>query len=139
MPDFEQRCREVQFTPERRLCGVGVSSACMVSNGNVYPCAGWQEMVLGNLNQQTLQDIWDNSEKIKWLRGLKMKDMGGGECCNCDRAAFCSPCMVRNANENPDGDPLKINRHFCAVAAKNKQIVLDWRKANYKAVENAKN
>lgn len=139
MPDFEQRCREVQFNPERRLCGVGVSSACMVSNGNVYPCAGWQEMVLGNLNQQTLQDIWDNSEKIKWLRGLKMKDMGGGECCNCDRAAFCSPCMVRNANENPDGDPLKINRHFCAVAAKNKQIVLDWRKANYKAVENAKN
>lgn len=126
-PDFEKRCSQNQLNPERRLCGVGVSSCCMVANGNVYPCAGWQEMVLGNLKNDTLQNIWDNSEKIKWLRSLKMKDMGGGECCQCDKAAFCAPCMVRNANESPTGNPLEINRHFCAVAAKNKQIVLDWR------------
>ena len=133
-PDFVKRCNEAQFNPERRLCGVGVSSCCMVANGNVYPCAGWQEMVLGNLKETPLQEIWDNSEKIKWLRGLKMKDLGGGECCNCDKAAFCSPCLVRNANESPTGDPLEINRHFCAVAAKNKQIVLDWREAKLKAL-----
>ena len=132
--DFVKRCNEAQFNPERRLCGVGVSTCCMVANGNVYPCAGWQEMVLGNLNETPLQEIWDNSEKIKWLRGLKMKDLGGGECCNCDKAAFCSPCLVRNANESPTGDPLEINRHFCAVAAKNKQIVLDWRNAHFKEV-----
>ena len=131
-PNFVARCNENQFNPERRLCGVGISSCCMVSNGNVYPCAGWQEMVLGNLNETLLQEIWDNSEKIKWLRGLKMKDLGGGECCKCDKAAFCAPCMVRNANESPTGNPLEINRHFCAVAAKNKQIVLDWRKAKLK-------
>ena len=128
-PDFLEQCNQNQFNPERRLCGVGISTCCMVSNGNVYPCAGWQEMVLGNLNETPLKDIWENSEKIKWLRSLKMKDMGGGECCNCDKAAFCAPCMVRNANESPIGDPLEINRHFCAVAAKNKQIVLDWRNA----------
>ena len=128
-PDFLEQCNQNQFNPERRLCGVGISTCCMVSNGNVYPCAGWQEMVLGNLNETPLKDIWENSEKIKWLRSLKMKDMGGGECCNCDKAAFCAPCMVRNANESPTGDPLEINRHFCAVAAKNKQIVLDWRNA----------
>jgi len=133
-PDFVKRCNEAQFNPERRLCGVGVSTCCMVANGNVYPCAGWQEMVLGNLKETPLQEIWDNSEKIKWLRGLKMKDLGGGECCNCDKAAFCSPCLVRNANESPTGDPLEINRHFCAVAAKNKQIVLDWRNAHFKEV-----
>lgn len=131
-PDFVQRCNENQFNPERRLCGVGISSCCMVSNGNVYPCAGWQEMVLGNLNDTPLQEIWNNSEKIKWLRSLKFKDLGGGECCKCDKAAFCSPCMVRNANESPTGNPLEINRHFCAVAAKNKQIVLDWREAKLK-------
>ena len=133
-PDFVKHCNEAQFNPERRLCGVGVSSCCMVANGNVYPCAGWQEMVLGNLKETPLQEIWDNSEKIKWLRGLKMKDLGGGECCNCDKAAFCSPCLVRNANESPTGNPLEINRHFCAVAAKNKQIVLDWRNAHFKEV-----
>ena len=133
-PDFIQRCNENQFNPERRLCGVGISSCCMVANGNVYPCAGWQEMVLGNLNDDTLENIWNNSEKIKWLRGLKMKDLGNGECCKCDKAAFCAPCMVRNANESPTGNPLEINRHFCAVAAKNKQIVLDWREAKLKAM-----
>ena len=131
-PDFVHHCNENQFNPERRLCGVGISSCCMVANGNVYPCAGWQEMVLGNLNENSLQDIWDNSEKIKWLRGLKLKDLGNGECCKCDKAAFCAPCMVRNANESPTGNPLEINRHFCAVAAKNKQIVLDWREAKLK-------
>lgn len=128
-PDFLEQCNQNQFNPERRLCGVGISTCCMISNGNVYPCAGWQEMVLGNLNETPLKEIWENSEKIKWLRSLKMKDMGGGECCNCDKAAFCAPCMVRNANESPTGNPLEINRHFCAVAAKNKQIVLDWRNA----------
>ena len=133
-PDFVKRCNKAQFNPERRLCGVGISTCCMVANGNVYPCAGWQEMVLGNIAETPLQEIWDNSEKIKWLRSLKMKDLGGGECCNCDKAAFCSPCLVRNANESPTGNPLEINRHFCAVAAKNKQIVLDWRNAHFKEV-----
>ncbi len=128
-PDFVQRCSENQFNPERRLCGVGVSTCCMVANGNVYPCAGWQEMVLGNLKEDTLENIWNNSEKINWLRSLKFKDFGGGECCKCDRAAFCAPCMVRNANESPTGNPLEINRHFCAVAAKNKEIVLKYRES----------
>ncbi len=134
-PDFAQRCNEQQFNPERRLCGVGISSCCMVANGNVYPCAGWQEMVLGNINETPLKEIWENSEKIKWLRSLKMKDLGNGECCKCDKAAFCAPCMVRNANESPTGNPLEINKHFCAVAAKNKQIVLDWREAKLKELE----
>ena len=131
-PDFLEQCNKEQFNPERRLCGVGISTCCMVSNGNVYPCAGWQEMVLGNLNETPLKEIWENSEKIKWLRSLKFKDMGGGECCKCDKAAFCAPCMVRNANESPTGNPLEINRHFCAIAAKNKQIVLDWREKELK-------
>lgn len=134
-PDFVERCNKNQFNPERRLCGVGISSCCMVANGNVYPCAGWQEMVLGNLQNDTLQNIWDNSEKIKWLRSLKMKDLGNGACCKCDKSAFCAPCMVRNANESPTGNPLEINRHFCAVAQKNKEIILKWREAQFKTIE----
>ena len=86
------------------------------------------------LQTTLLKTSGTTANKIKWLRGLKMKDMGGGECCKCDKAAFCALCMVRNANESPTGNPLEINRHFCAVAAKNKQIVLDWREAKLKAV-----
>lgn len=43
-------------------------------------------------------------------------------------------CMVRNANEDPEGNPLKINKHFCKVAALNRQIALDW-KAKLQAVQ----
>lgn len=35
--------------------------------------------------------------------------------------------MVRNANEDPEGNPLHINEHFCKVAALNRKIVLDWK------------
>lgn len=126
-PDFLERCDALTHDPERRLCGVGISSCCMVANGNVYPCAGWQEMVLGNAAETPLRKIWEESEKMRWLRSLKFKDLGGGECCKCRNAAFCAPCMVRNANESATGDPLEINRHFCAVAAENRRVVTEWR------------
>jgi hypothetical protein len=38
-----------------------------------------------------------------------------------------SPLIQRAYNANDKGDPLKINEHFCKVAALNRQIVLDWK------------
>ena len=125
---FEEVCKSTCFNPDRRLCGVGISSCAMVSNGNVYPCPGWQDYIIGNLTKNTLEEIWASSPKSQYLRGLTMKDLGNGKCCKCENAAFCSPCLVRNANESPTGDPLEINSHFCKVAKLNKDIVLKWRK-----------
>ena len=107
------------------VCGVCVSSICMVANGNVYPCAGWQSYVCGNIKESSLRDIWENSPTVKYLRGLRKKDFP--QCLNCADKNFCAMCMVRNANENPQGDPLKINEHFCKVAALNRKIVMDWK------------
>jgi radical SAM protein with 4Fe4S-binding SPASM domain len=107
------------------VCGVCVSALCMVANGNVYPCAGWQGYVCGNLREMPLREIWDNSPKVQYLRRLRKKDFP--KCLSCPDKSFCAMCMVRNANENPEGDPLKINEHFCKVAALNKKIVLDWK------------
>jgi radical SAM protein with 4Fe4S-binding SPASM domain len=116
---------EARDTSDDIVCGVCVSSICMVANGNVYPCAGWQSYVVGNVYKQSLQDIWDNSPRVKYLRGLRKKDFP--KCRICPDKSFCAMCMVRNANENPEGDPLKINEHFCRVAALNRKIVLDWK------------
>jgi radical SAM protein with 4Fe4S-binding SPASM domain len=107
------------------VCGVCVSSICMIANGNVYPCAGWQDYVCGNLRETPLREIWDNSPKVNYLRNLRKKDFP--KCFQCADKSFCAMCMVRNANENPGGDPLKINEHFCRVAALNRKIVLDWK------------
>jgi radical SAM protein with 4Fe4S-binding SPASM domain len=97
----------------------------MVANGNVYPCAGWQDYVCGNLREQSLREIWENSPKVQYLRHLRRRDFP--KCLSCPEKAFCAMCMVRNANENRDGDPLKINEHFCKVAALNRKIAIEWK------------
>jgi radical SAM protein with 4Fe4S-binding SPASM domain len=107
------------------VCGVCIDSLCMVANGNIYPCAGWQSYVCGNLREQSLRDIWENSPRVKYLRGLRKKDFP--QCLSCQDKSFCAMCMVRNANENQKGDPLRINEHFCKVAKLNRKIVLDWK------------
>jgi len=107
------------------VCGVCISMICMVADGNVYPCAGWQDYVVGNVKQTPLKEIWYNSEKVKYLRNLRKKDFP--KCLKCSDKSFCAMCMVRNANEHPTGDPLAINEHFCKVAQINKKIVLEWK------------
>jgi radical SAM protein with 4Fe4S-binding SPASM domain len=131
-PDFKARFAETDFTvAEKRdtddeiICGVCISSICMIANGNIYPCAGWQDYICGNVNEQSLREIWEYSPKVQYLRSLRKKNMP--ECINCIDRNFCAVCMVRNGNEDPDGDFLKINKHFCKVAALNRKMVLDWK------------
>jgi radical SAM protein with 4Fe4S-binding SPASM domain len=123
--DFEMR--DTRDRSNDIVCGVCVASICMIANGNVYPCAGWQDYVVGNVKETSLQEIWNNSPKVKYLRSLRKKDFP--KCTNCGDRGFCAMCMVRNANENPQGDPLKINEHFCKIAALNRKIVLEWKES----------
>jgi radical SAM protein with 4Fe4S-binding SPASM domain len=130
--EYQKQMKDVDIAKEEKrdisndiVCGVCISSICMVANGNVYPCAGWQDYIVGNVKDTPLQKIWDSSPQVKYLRGLRKKDFP--MCLKCEDKAFCAMCMVRNANENPNGDPLKINEHFCKVARLNRKIVLDWK------------
>lgn len=111
--------------PDDFVCSVCRSTICIADNGNVYPCAGWQDYIVGNVKETSLNDIWDNSEKVQYLRSLRKKDFP--KCIQCTDKEFCTMCMVRNANEDPLGNPLKINKFFCDVAKLNKKIVLEWK------------
>ncbi|MDR3049872.1 MAG: radical SAM protein [Elusimicrobiota bacterium] len=132
---YQESIKETDFTElDKRdisndiICGVCISNLCMVADGSVYPCAGWQDYIVGNIRDQTLKDIWENSPKVKYLRSLRKKDFP--KCLDCSEKTFCAMCMVRNANENPKGDPLKINEHFCKVAKINKKMAMDWKIKN---------
>jgi len=105
------------------VCSVCRSTICMTNNGNVYPCEGWQDYIVGNVKETSLNDIWDNSEKVQYLRGLRNHDFP--KCIQCPDKEFCTMCMVRNANENPKGDPLVVNEFFCSIAKLNREIVLE--------------
>lgn len=129
-PDFVTQAEQYSNDLDAALCGVGISTCCMISNGNVYPCAGWQEYVCGNLNEHSLDYIWNDSPKMNELRSLRRRDMEA--CIGCENQAFCSPCMVRNANESPTGNPFEVSPYFCEVAKVNKSIVLTWREEQLK-------
>jgi radical SAM additional 4Fe4S-binding domain len=107
-------------TKDDYICSVCNSSLCIGINGDVFPCAGWQSCVLGNIKESTLKKIWFDSDKAKWLRNLKRKDLK--DCDNCKSINYCTICLVRNANESNTHNPLEVNNYFCKVAELKKQI-----------------
>lgn len=118
--------KKKNITPNDFVCSVCHSSICIAENGNVYPCAGWQDYVLGNVKETPINDIWENSKKVQYLRNLRNQDFP--KCIQCPDKEFCTMCMVRNANENPEGDPLVVNEFFCDIAKLNRQIMLEGKK-----------
>ena len=105
------------------LCGVGYDSCCITANGDVFPCAGWQNYVIGNVYHQTLKEIWENSEKVKNLR--KITQASFPKCLDCEAFDFCNRCLVRNYNES-NGNMFTIPKHFCDIAFLNMRIVKEY-------------
>lgn len=118
---------EIKFNLERYkkqpVCGVGYDNCCITANGDVYPCAGWQDYVLGNVYRQSLQEIWENSERVKELRKITQESFP--QCLECEARDFCARCLVRNYNES-GGDMFAVNHHFCDVAFLNKRLVEEY-------------
>ena len=112
---------------EMSLCGAGLNDLCVTVNGDIYPCAGWQGFVVGNVFRESLKEIWEHSPKLEQIRKIKQKDFP--KCLKCEARDFCNMCLVRNYNES-GGDMFKINEHFCKVAFLNKQIAEEWQKSH---------
>ncbi len=122
---YQKRRQKISINDgDAPFCGVGINTACMVANGNVYPCPGWQGYVCGNLKNQTLSDIWYNSKEISYLRKLRKSDIK--KCEKCANRIFCSPCLGRFANESSTGNPLEVATHFCNVAKVNKETIEEY-------------
>ena len=114
---------------EMPLCGAGFNDLCVTVNGDVYPCAGWQSFVVGNVFKKSLKDIWNNSPELIRLRKIRKRDFP--KCMTCEARDFCAMCLVRNYNES-NGDMFKINKHFCDVAFLTKRLVEEWREKHNK-------
>jgi radical SAM protein with 4Fe4S-binding SPASM domain len=125
LEELEKEAEKNKNNTDDFICSVCHSSICIAENGNVYPCAGWQDYIVGNVKENAIKDIWDNSERVQYLRGLRKQDFP--KCIQCPDKEFCTMCMVRNANENPLGNPLVVSEHFCKVAQLNRKITLEWK------------
>lgn len=122
--DTEPRSKDIEAFAKLPICGAGVDNVCIAADGNIYPCSGWQGYSLGNIHEQTIKDIWENSAKIKKLRTITNASFP--ECLKCEAVDYCSMCMVRNFNEN-NGDMFKVSKHFCEAAFLNKRLVENYK------------
>lgn len=113
---------------DERVCGVGMSTLCMVAGGAVYPCAGWQSQYCGDLTKQRLKDIWENSPQVKYLRGLRQKDFV--QCSGCEDYDYCLMCMGRNSNEDVNGDIFSIPGITCEAALIHRKVVEEFLQSN---------
>ena len=98
---------------KQALCGAGLNTICISSSGDLYPCPGWQSMVVGNINHRSLQEIWVESDKLQKIRKITHSDFP--KCLRCEARKYCTMCLERNCNEN-QGDIYKTSKHFCDVA-----------------------
>lgn len=103
------------LTAQDPICSICRYYICISAEGNVFPCIGWQSNVIGDLNQKSLQEIWETSNDIKKLRQITREEFP--KCVSCEDRGYCNVCMMSNSNENSDADAFKINEYHCDVAA----------------------
>ena len=102
------------------ICSVCKSSLCISNTGDVYPCEGWQRMILGNINSSTLKYIWEEVPITQSLRELKYRDFE--KCGKCQVRKYCTTCLIMNAND-AEGDYKKVNPYMCELAKMKKKVV----------------
>ncbi len=70
-------------------CSAG-HTACYVSPyGEFYPCVQFP-LSCGNVRQQRFIDIWRNSEQLKEVRSIRLKDLSS--CSQCAHGGTCTRC-----------------------------------------------
>ncbi len=70
-------------------CSAG-HTACYVSPyGEFYPCVQFP-LSCGNVRQQRFIDIWRNSEQLKEVRSIRLRDMSS--CSQCTHGSTCTRC-----------------------------------------------
>lgn len=93
------------------VCNVGQDSICVSAKGLAYPCAGWNNWVIGDVNKQKVKNIWYRSFSLKLLRSIKLSDFP--KCKSCKDKKFCTICLMKNCNSSPSNNPMEINDYFC--------------------------
>ena len=96
---------------DAKVCDIGSARLYLNAKGNYYPCDSMHEYVLGNVRENTVEEIW-KGEKLNYLRGLKNRDFGS--CATCGNRPWCKVCPA--ANFNATGDLFKHHPNTCALA-----------------------
>lgn len=98
--------------------GGATRSLCVSGDGAIYPAIGWYEP-LGNIESDTLRDVYENSPLLKRLRTICAADIP--ECAGCKCADFCDFCFTPHVTAN-HGRLGKVDAEFCKFVALRKGL-----------------
>jgi AdoMet-dependent heme synthase len=70
-------------------CSAGHTSCYISPYGEFYPCVQFP-ISCGNVREQRFIDIWRDSERLKEVRSIRLKDISG--CSQCVHGSTCSRC-----------------------------------------------
>lgn len=110
------------------VCSICKYYLCVSAEGDIFPCAGWQNYKLGNLKNTSISEIWENSEKVKYLREIKREKFE--KCMKCEDKDFCTICMMKNYNEDNDENMFKPNSANCKLSSILRQKVIKYTEQN---------
>lgn len=96
---------------DAKVCDIGEGRLYLNAKGDYYPCDCMHEYVLGNVREQTVEDIW-KGDKLNYLRSLKNRDFGA--CASCEKRPWCKVCPA--ANFNATRDLFTHHPNTCALA-----------------------
>lgn len=114
MKELNETIRSKKVDLGDPICPVCKSSLCITNLGDVYPCEGWQSLKIGNLKEQSIKDIWEDSVIVNRLRDLAYKDFS--KCNACLDKRYCNICLIMNVNEDIHGNYMHINSFQCESA-----------------------
>jgi radical SAM protein with 4Fe4S-binding SPASM domain len=98
--------------PEASICGAGASSFCINPYGVIKVCVALQYHI-GNVNNQSVKEIWNNSNSLSNFRKFKWADLK--DCKDCKIARYCIFCLGSSNSET--GDMLKKNPYNCKITS----------------------
>lgn len=78
--------------PDARLCSAGLDMLYVAPDGRVFPCTRLP-LLAGNVREQPLSEIWNESPVFQELRALRFKDLEG--CVDCSVNRYCDYCMAQ--------------------------------------------
>lgn len=106
------------------MCKAGLSFLHINADGGVLPCVALP-VEAGNVREQPLREIWDNSELFARMRRTTMKDLD--TCSDCDLYVLCYRCPGLALLE--DGDMYGPSRTGCENAEIKRELQLEKQRA----------
>ena len=92
------------------LCSAGMNMLHISSNLDIHPCPGWM-LKVGNLKNETIENIWNNSEKLKYVRNLTLQNFT--KCSECNNRNTCTICLAQAFCEN--NDKFEVPEYICKM------------------------